>query len=228
MIVIVEDDNSIQELISYTFTNQGYQVKSFYNGENLINFLKEYSVTIVILDIMLPGKSGIELLSEIRSDSLLDDVYIIMLTAKGDEYSKILALDKGADDYITKPFSVLELLSRVKAAFRRIKKNSKNDYLYYKDLKIDTVGHSVYLNNNLVELTVKEYKLLVILMENRGRVILRDTLLDNIWGYNLESSRTLDVHISSLRSKLKSISADIETVRGLGYRIRWNYDKKNS
>lgn len=220
MIVIVEDDNSIQELISYTFTNQGYQVKSFYNGENLINFLKEYSVTIVILDIMLPGKSGIELLSEIRSDSLLDDVYIIMLTAKGDEYSKILALDKGADDYITKPFSVLELLSRVKAAFRRIKKNSKNDYLYYKNLKINTVGHSVYLNNNLVELTVKEYKLLVILMENRGRVILRDTLLDNIWGYNLESSRTLDVHISSLRSKLKSISADIETVRGLGYRIR--------
>lgn len=227
MIVVIEDDNSIQELLSYALQANNYKVKLFSDSKNVMDFLENNTVDIVLLDIMLPGKSGLEILQEIRSSEKFDSIYIIMLTAKSEEYSKVAALDAGADDYLTKPFSVLELISRVKSTLRRLKKN--NDVkveIHYKNLVINKVERQVKIDNVNIDLTLKEYELLLLLLENQGRALTREVIFEKIWDYDFSgNSRTLDVHIRSLRSKIKNISDDIETIRGVGFKVRKvNYD----
>lgn len=222
MIVIVEDDNSIQELLGYALKANNYEIKQFNTGDYLIDFLTKNNVEILLLDIMLPGKSGLEILAEIRQNSKLDDLYIIMLTAKSEEYSKVVALDSGADDYITKPFSVLELISRIKAVLRRRKKNKvKENIIKYRDVEINEEERTIKVNNSVVELTYKEYELFIILLENIGRAVSRELIFEKVWGYDFSgSSRTLDVHIRSLRSKIPTIANEIETIRGIGFKLR--------
>ncbi len=222
MIVIVEDDNSIQELLGYALKANNYEIKQFNTGDCLIDFLTKNNVEILLLDIMLPGKSGLEILAEIRKNSKLDDLYIIMLTAKSEEYSKVVALDSGADDYITKPFSVLELISRIKAVLRRRKKNKvKENIIKYRDVEINEEERTIKVNNSVVELTYKEYELFIILLENIGRAVSRELIFEKVWGYDFSgSSRTLDVHIRSLRSKIPTIANEIETIRGIGFKLR--------
>ena len=177
----------------------------------------------VLLDIMLPGEDGISILAKLRKKSATRDLPIIMMTAKGTEYDKVLGLDSGADDYITKPFGMMELVSRVKAVLRRSSRNEKKDEIIVGQLKIYPNKHKVKSCGNEVTLTNKEFKLLCLLVESKGNVLNRDQLLTNIWGYDFDGeTRTVDVHIRSLRQKLGECGKLIETVRGIGYRIGGN------
>lgn len=224
MIVIVEDDISIQELLSYALKANNYEVEIFKDGTNLINFLENNSVDILILDVMLPNKNGLEILKEIRENKKLDDIYVIMLTARNEEYNKVVAFDSGADDYMTKPFSVLELISKIKATLRRINRNKNiavETKIVHNNLCIDVTERIVTENEIVVDLTLKEYELLLLLLKNKGKVLTRDLIFEQIWGYDFQgNSRTLDVHVSSLRLKLKTIAKNIETVRGIGLKFR--------
>ena len=178
---------------------------------------------LILLDIMLPGEDGISILGKLRGKSATKDLPIIMMTAKGTEYDKVLGLDSGADDYITKPFGMMELVSRVKAVLRRSRRGEQNDEVVVGDLKIYPQKHKVKAAGQKVELTNKEFKLLCLLVESKGNVLNRDQLLTNIWGYDFDGeTRTVDVHIRSLRQKLGECGHLIETVRGIGYRIGGN------
>lgn len=223
MIFVVEDDPNIRELVTYTLQSTGFEACGFESG---IEFLKAIGdgvkPELVLLDIMLPGEDGISILGKLRGKSATRELPIIMMTAKGTEYDKVLGLDSGADDYITKPFGMMELVSRVKAVLRRSKKTAK-DELIIGDLSIYPNKHKVKVKNETVTLTNKEFKLLCLLVESKGNVLTRDQLLTNIWGYDFDGeTRTVDVHIRSLRQKLMDCGELIETVRGIGYRIGGN------
>lgn len=216
MIYVVEDDMAIRNLVTYALTEKGYEVKSFEDGHSIVEEIRENPCELLLLDLMLPGKDGVSILNEVREFS---DVPVIILTAKTDEFDRVLGLESGADDYITKPFSILELLSRVKAILRRVKKED-TDHLNFKNLTINTKKRTVKVDEKLVELTYKEFEMLNLFMNNIGNVITREDFLLKIWGYDYQGeTRTVDVHIASLRSKLNSAGKYITTVRNLGYKF---------
>lgn len=216
MIYVVEDDKSIRNLIVYALNEKGYKTRNFEDGLKLIDSIKKEEVDLLILDIMLPEKDGIEILKEIREFS---NMPIIMLTARSDEYDKVMGLESGADDYITKPFSILELLSRVKAVLRRSKKTD-DDHISYGEVRINRKKRTVKVNEEKIDLTYKEFEMLLYFMNNIGNVITREDFLLKIWGYDYEGeTRTVDVHIASLRSKLKDGGENIKTIRNLGYKF---------
>jgi Response regulators consisting of a CheY-like receiver domain and a winged-helix DNA-binding domain len=223
LIAIIEDDAGIRELICYTLNNTGFQTQGFPEGNSFFEFMKNEIPELLLLDVMLPNEDGISILKKLRADAKTKKMPIIMLTAKDSEYDKIIGLDNGADDYVTKPFGMMELVSRIKAVLRRIeqvKTEEKVQVYEYKNLVMKHMAHMVLSDGIQVELTLKEYKMLQILLQNKGFVMSRDMLLDKIWGYAFDGeTRTVDVHIRSLRAKLGVCGDYIETIRGVGYKI---------
>lgn len=216
MIYVVEDDKAIRNLVAYALGEKGYEVKTFEDGIDIVDNIRDKPCDLLLLDLMLPGKDGIEILKEIREFS---DLPVIILTAKTDEFDKVLGLESGADDYISKPFSILELLSRVKAVLRRSSKKD-TDHINYKNISINTKKRTVKVDGEKIDLTYKEFEMLNLFMRNLANVITRDDFLIKIWGYDYQGeTRTVDVHIASLRSKLKDAGKYIKTVRNLGYKF---------
>lgn len=220
MIFCVEDDRNIRELLVYTLSTTGYQAQGFDSGKELFQELKNNRPELILLDIMLPGEDGYAILDKLKANSSTKEIPVIMVTAKGAEFDKVKGLDAGADDYITKPFGMMEFLARVKAVLRAKRPEAGRKELYCGSLTILVERHEVQENGRLVELTLKEFEVLKYLVENKGIVLTRDQLLGHVWGYDFDGeTRTVDVHIRSLRQKLGDAGALIETVRGVGYRI---------
>ena len=220
MIYFVEDDNSIRELVLYTLNNAGYEAKGFEKPSLFWEALKTEVPALILLDIMLPEEDGLQILKKLRSMSQTKKVPIMMLTAKGTEYDKVIGLDYGADDYMPKPFGMMELIARVRALLRRADVvDTERDYSIG-NLYLSPSKHIVKADGEEVTLTLKEFEMLTLLVENQGIVFTRDQLLTKIWGYAFDGeSRTVDVHIRSLRQKLGSCGKLIEPVRGIGYKI---------
>ena len=219
LIYCVEDDEDIRDLIVYALKSGGFEAEGFSKAEEFYLAIKTRIPDLVILDIMLPDKSGTKVLKELREQQLTEEIPVIFLTAKGSEADKVKGFELGADDYVTKPFGVLELLSRIKAVLKRYKKEDKS-HIEHKGISVNTNSRSVSVDGKEVVLTYKEYELLCVLLKNKGMVVARETLLSNVWGYDFAGeSRTLDVHIGSLRHKLGECGSCIETVRNVGYRI---------
>lgn len=222
MIFCVEDDENIRQLLVYTLESTGFQAKGFEEGRSFLNAVSSEIPELVILDIMLPGMDGMEILSQLKMNENTKDIPVIMATAKGGEYDKVQGLDSGADDYITKPFGMLELISRVKAVLRRSQRAdaSKKDILEIKGISINLKKHEVLVENKPVVLTLKEYELLKHMMQNPNTVLSREQLMTEIWGYDfVGETRTVDVHVRTLRQKLGEYGDRIETVRGVGYMV---------
>lgn len=223
MIYCVEDDAGIRELVVYTLQNTGMEARGFSDGTALTAALRGAKPDLILLDIMLPGEDGISILRRLRSLPDTAAIPVILLTAKNTEYDKVIGLDSGADDYIAKPFGMMELVARIRAVLRRSQDkllSADSHPLTAGAISIDERAHTVCVSGQPVQLTLKEYQLLVLLMKNQGAVLTRDVLLENIWGYGSESeTRTVDVHIRTLRQKLGDSGALIETVRGVGYRM---------
>ena len=221
-IYYVEDDTSIRELVLYALKTAEFQVMGFENAASFYKRMKEQQPDLILLDSMLPDEDGVSILKKLKSRPDTENIPVIMMTAKSSEYDKVLGLDSGADDYITKPFGVMELISRVKAVIRRSdrSKGSAGEVLKIGELVLDEQKHEVYARGQEVSLTFKEFELLSYLMKNRGLVLSRDKILNTIWNYEYEGeSRTVDVHIGSLRQKLGTCGDFIKTIRGIGYKI---------
>ncbi|MCI7800595.1 response regulator transcription factor [Eubacterium sp.] len=220
LIYIVEDDTAIKELESYALINSEFSVEGFERGKELFDALTIKIPALILLDIMLPDEDGIHILKKIRSTMAYRDIPIIMVTAKTTEIDAVKGLDMGADDYITKPFGVMELISRVKAVLRRTQKAEHQQILIYKNIVIDEAQHKVFVDDEEIELTYKEYEVLKLLIINKGIVLTRDRIMESIWGYDFEQgNRTVDVHIQSLRKKIKSAGVHIKTIRNVGYKV---------
>lgn len=222
MIYCVEDDGNIRELITYTLETTGFRARGFEDGREFLDALAEEIPELVLLDIMLPGEDGLEILKKMKESERTRDIPVIMVTAKGAEYDKVKGLDSGADDYVTKPFGMMELVSRVKAVLRRSGKSKgvSDAIISSGEIEIDTKKHEVKVGGQVVSLTLKEYELLKRLMKNPNIVLTRDQLLEDIWGYDFDGeTRTVDVHVRTLRQKLGDSGQQIETVRGVGYRM---------
>ena len=219
LIYLVEDDNSIRELVAYTLHSAGFRAEGFEKPSAFWHAWKTQLPGLVLLDLMLPEEDGISILKKLRNDPETRKMPIILLTAKSSEYDKVMGLENGADDYVAKPFSMMELLARVKALLRRVEKD-ENTGLTIGDLFVDKTRHEVLVKGEQVTLTLKEFELLCLLVENKGKVLTRDQLLNSIWGYEFDGeNRTVDVHIRTLRQKLGSCGEYIETVRGVGYKV---------
>lgn len=219
MIYCVEDERNIRELLVYTLHSTGFEAKGLENGEQLFEELGNLIPDLILLDIMLPGDDGYTILAKIRQMPEVREVPVIMVTAKGAEFDKVKGLDLGADDYITKPFGMMEFISRVKAVLRRGGTRTE-ETLVHGLIQIRIQRHEVLVHGQKVELTLKEFELLKYLVENRGIVLTRDQLLTRIWGYDFDGeTRTVDVHVRTLRQKLGEAGTCIETVRGVGYRM---------
>ena len=223
-ILIIDDEIHLVELLKFNLENNGYKVDYSYDGFDGYLKTKEFQPDLILLDWMLPNISGIDLLKKIRSDETLEQIPVIMLTAKNMEEDKLEGLQDGADDYITKPFSVKEVLARITSVLRRYKytSNEKVEVLKADDIQVNVNKHIVTKNGQEIELTLKEFQILKLLIENKGNVLTRTFLLDKIWGYDYYGeTRTLDVHIRHLRKKIgDNDSKLIETVRGVGYKIK--------
>lgn len=220
LIYIVEDDTAIKELECYALINSEFSVEGFERGKELFDALTMKIPALILLDIMLPDEDGIHILKKIRNTMAYRDIPIIMVTAKTTEIDAVKGLDMGADDYITKPFGVMELVSRVKAVLRRTQKAEHQQILIYKNIVIDEAQHKVFVDDEEIELTYKEYEVLKLLIINKGIVLTRDKIMESIWGYDFEQgNRTVDVHIQSLRKKVKSAGVHIKTIRNVGYKV---------
>lgn len=220
LIYIVEDDTAIKELECYALINSEFSVEGFERGKELFDALTMRIPALILLDIMLPDEDGIHILKKIRSTMAYRDIPVIMVTAKTTEIDAVKGLDMGADDYITKPFGVMELVSRVKAVLRRTQKAERQQILIYKNIVIDEAQHKVFVDDEEIELTYKEYEVLKLLIINKGIVLTRDKIMESIWGYDFEQgNRTVDVHIQSLRKKVKSAGVHIKTIRNVGYKV---------
>ena len=219
MIYCVEDDNGIRDLMTYTLAVSGYEAKGFPDSTGLWEALHTVRPELIMLDIMLPGEDGITILKKLRENSATADIPVIMATAKGTEYDKVIGLDLGADDYLANPFGMMEMVSRVRAVLRRSAPHSSG-VLTVGPIALDVVRHRVTVGGNEVTLTLKEFELLRLFAENKGVVFTRDQLLAHIWGVDyIGETRTVDVHIGTLRTKLGDAGELIETVRGVGYRM---------
>lgn len=221
MIYLVEDDDSIRELVLYTLHTTGFEAEGFRNAADFWQALEKELPQLVLLDIMLPDEDGLHILKRLRAGAETADLPVMMLTAKSSEYDRVVGLDSGADDYLPKPFGMMELVSRVRALLRRAAKPAAEDKLFTAGpLTVDVKRRAVTVDGEPVILTYKEFELLCYLLENRGVVLSRDQILTKIWDYNYSGeTRTVDVHIRTLRQKLGNAGALIETVRGVGYRL---------
>lgn len=217
-IFVVEDDSNIRELVLYTLSATGFEAEGFEAAEPFFGRLSKIHPDLVLLDIMLPGMDGTAVLKRLKS--ILPALPVILVTAKSAQMDKIKGLDSGADDYITKPFDIMELISRINAVLRRCSTSQAPGILRHKDLVVDYVGRKITVSDEPVTLTFKEFELLYILLSNKGRVFSRDKLMNSVWGTDFEGeTRTVDVHIRTLRQKLGSAGEYIETVRNVGYII---------
>lgn len=223
MIWCVDDDNTIRDIEVYTLTQTGFTAKGFSDGDSVLEALKSEKPELIVLDIMLPGKSGVEILREIRHNPRTCDIPVIMATAKGTEIDKIQGLDTGADDYLVKPFGVMEMVSRIKAVLRRCKPDKSQKIKTVGGITVNDEEHTVTVDGEKVTLTYKEFEILKLFMNNPGIVFSRDKLLSEVWGIEyLGESRTVDMHIKTLRRKLGQEGSRIETVIGVGYKMEGN------
>lgn len=219
-IVIVEDDVNIRELLVYALNNNGFRAIGFPNSTQFYSYIEKVTPSLVILDLMLEGESGYKILENIRKNPEIKELPIIILTAKDNEYDKVKGLDMGADDYITKPFGVLELISRIKAILRRTPKEEDNSTIEYEGIFIDLKKREVYVNDIVVQLTYKEFELLYFFLLNHNIVLSRDRIMNAVWGFDYSGeTRTVDVHIRTLRKKLGNYGKLIKTVRNIGYKL---------
>ena len=220
LIYIVEDDINIREIETFALKNSGYQVEDFSNAKEFYHAIKDKKPNLVLLDIMLPDEDGMEILQKLRRNPETKRLPVIMVTAKATELDRVKGLDSGADDYIIKPFGVMELISRVKALLRRTMGEVQEKVLKVDEILLDDERHQVFVADVPCELTYKEYELLRLFMQNRGIVLSRDVIMDRIWEMNCDvESRTLDVHLKTLRAKLGESSYHIKTIRNVGYRM---------
>ncbi len=224
-IYVIEDDRNIAELLEIALKTYGYNVLLFENGEDAIKMLNKKNPDLILCDIMLPSMDGIEFVSIIRKNNMFKKIPIMMLTAKDSELDKIKGLDSGADDYITKPFSVMEVMARIRVQFRKMEQfkpdiKEETEIIELGIIKINKLLREVFVENNLVELTFKEYELLNYLIKNKNKPLSREEILNNVWGYDyLGETRTVDIHIKTIRKKLLNAEDYIKTVRGIGYKI---------
>lgn len=222
MIYLVEDDESIRELVIYTLKSQGLEARGFERPSLFWKALEREQPSLVLLDVMLPEEDGISILKKLRMRPDTRKVPIAMITAKGSEYDTVIGLDSGADDYIPKPFRMMELMSRIRALLRRSEDTGAQEYRLG-CLYVNPARHLVTVNNEPITLTLKEYEVLCLLLKNSGTVLTRTQLLNQVWGYEFDGeSRTVDVHIRTLRQKIKEAGEYVETIRGVGYRIGTN------
>lgn len=220
MVFCVEDDLGVRGLMIYALEAAGFQAKGFTCGQELFEALKTDRPRLIMLDIMLPGEDGIEILKRLRASAATADIPVIMATAKGTEYDKVVGLDMGADDYLAKPFGMMEMASRVRAVLRRAEPKDTAEVLRAGNLEINTGEHTVSAAGRRIQLTLKEYELLKKFMEHIGQVFTREQLLQSVWGADyIGETRTVDVHIGTLRTKLGVCGDYIQTVRGVGYRM---------
>ncbi len=220
MIFYVEDDDSIRELVVYTLGQMGMPIQGFPCADPFWHEISIQKPDLILLDVMLPDEDGLQILAKLHANAATSKIPVIMLTAKGTEFDKVKGLDLGADDYVVKPFGMSELAARVRARLRRISPKADTDVMTAGPLTLDHRAHTVRMYGELIPLTMKEYDLLKILMENAGRAFTREQLLDRVWDYSYEGgTRTVDVHIQTLRAKLGEHGHMIETVRGVGYRF---------
>ena len=226
MIYYVEDDEEILSLVLYTLKASGFEAKGFNNEEEFFKELRNNKPELIMLDIMLNGSDGLNILKKLKDNNATKDIPIIMSTAKGSEYDKVIGLENGADDYLVKPFGMMEMVARIKALLRRSKNNNET-VLINGPIKVDSDKHIAYVNNKPIQLTLKEYELLKLFISNIDKLFTRDNLLESIWGiYVVIESRTVDVHVGSLRTKLGKYGALIETIRGVGYKmVAYNEEK---
>tara|TARA_B100000676_G_scaffold148548_1_gene146805 strand:- start:5125 stop:5823 length:699 start_codon:yes stop_codon:yes gene_type:complete len=220
-IYIVEDEPDIRETLAYNLSQEGFKVSEFSDAESCLNKIQKKKPDLLLLDLMLPGMSGLDLCKEIRADIDLKNLAIIMLTAKGEEVDRIIGFELGADDYVTKPFSVRELILRVKVILKKQTESVESDEsIEFGPIRLNLDAHEVLINNDEIVLTALEFKLLKHLIKRRGRVQTRDQLLGDVWGYSSEvTTRTVDTHIKRLREKLGTVGDYIQTIRGVGYRL---------
>ena len=220
MIYVLEDDNSIREFVVYTLCHMNLAAKGFERPSLFWKAMEEEKPELILLDIMLPEEDGLSILSKLRNNDSNKNIPVIMLTAKDSEYDKVLGLDTGADDYVAKPFGMMELVARIKALLRRSDRTEEERVYTVGNVKVYPSRHQVKVDGQIVNLTLKEYELFIMLLENKGMVFTRDQLLNKVWGYEFDGeSRTVDVHVRTLRQKLGDGGSCIETVRGVGYRI---------
>ena len=228
MIFCVEDDRGIRELMTYTLSASGYDALGLKDGKELDEALKNTKPDLITLDIMLPNEDGISILKRLKNDERYHDIPIIMASAKGEEYDKVIGLDLGADDYLAKPFGMMEMVSRIKAVLRRSEVTNKKQELRNGPIYLNNIKHIVIVDGKEIELTLKEYELLLLFMNNIGIVFTREHLLASIWDSNfVGESRTIDVHVGTLRNKLGKYGACIKTLRGVGYKMEAIYEEKN-
>lgn len=219
MIYIIEDDNDIREMETYALKNSGYEVTAFEDSTEFWTAIKKQLPKLVILDIMLPKEDGLSILKKLKNDERTQTVPVIMVTAKTSELDKVKGLDMGADDYVSKPFGIMELVSRVKAVLRRYKHEDSKRVIEYNNIRLDDNKHSVTVDGEPCVLTFKEYELLKYLLVNKGMALSREKLIEAVWGYDFEGeSRTVDMHIKTLRQKLGNAGSIISTVRNVGYK----------
>ncbi len=221
MIYFVEDDDNIRELVVYTLNSTGLSAQGFSAPDKFWEAMTEKTPSLVLLDVMLPQEDGLSILKKIRSDKHTKKLPVIILTAKSDEYDKVKGFDLGADDYVPKPFGMMELVARIKAVLRRTEDSAQQETVYtIGPLTVSPEKHKVKVNGEKIVLTLKEFQMLCMLLENRGIVLSRDQILNHVWGYSFDGeSRTVDVHIRTLRSKLGEAGDLINTIRGIGYTI---------
>ena len=220
MIYLLEDDDSIRKLVVYTLESQGFKANGFSEPKEFDKAMETQLPRLILLDIMLPVEDGISILKRLKASSKTKDIPVIMLTAKNSEYDRVIGLDLGADDFISKPFGMMELVARIKAVLRRSSTADKCVEYRIKELYVCPETHTVKVNGKEITLTYKEFEILTMLVSNKNIVISRNDMMDQIWGYGFEiENRTLDVHIRTLRSKLKEAGSLIKTVRGIGYKI---------
>ena len=228
MIFCVEDDRGIRELMTYTLSASGYEALGLKDGKELDEALKDTKPDLITLDIMLPNEDGISILKRLKNDERYHDIPIIMASAKGEEYDKVIGLDLGADDYLAKPFGMMEMVSRIKAVLRRSEVTNKKQELRNGPIYLNNIKHIVIVDGKEIELTLKEYELLLLFMNNIGIVFTREHLLASIWDSNfVGESRTIDVHVGTLRNKLGNFGSCIKTLRGVGYKMEAIYEEKD-
>lgn len=219
MIYYVEDESNIRDLVVYTLKASGFEAQGFEDSVDFWSAMKAQKPELIILDVMLPGEDGLTILKRLRSSPVTADIPVVMATAKGSEYDKVIGLDGGADDYLAKPFGMMEMVSRIKAVLRRTAPKQAK-VISYGGITLDESKHTVTVNEMPVVLTLKEYEILRLFMENPGQVFTREILLSDIWGIDfIGETRTVDVHIGTLRTKLAEAGDMIETVRGVGYKM---------